>query len=62
LGFTNWPVILLHQLATIKFSGTIITEPSVTHLTLIDARVVSRFMEIVSKSCGIVPGKRLMIY
>jgi hypothetical protein len=30
LGFTNWPVILLHQLGPIKFSGTIITEPSVT--------------------------------
>jgi hypothetical protein len=28
LGFSNWPVFLLHQLATIKFSGTIITEPS----------------------------------
>jgi hypothetical protein len=32
LGFTNWPVFLLHQLATIKFSGTIITEPSTSFL------------------------------
>jgi hypothetical protein len=32
LGFTNWLVILLHQLATIKFSGTIITEPSTSFL------------------------------
>jgi hypothetical protein len=32
LGFTNWPVILLHQLATIKFFGTIITEPSTSFL------------------------------
>jgi hypothetical protein len=30
LGFTNWPVILLHQLGPIKFSGTIITAPSQT--------------------------------
>jgi hypothetical protein len=29
---------------------------------LIDARVVSGFMKIVSKSYGIVPGRRLMIY
>jgi hypothetical protein len=29
----------------------------VTHLTLIDARVVSGFMEIVSESYGIVPGR-----
>jgi hypothetical protein len=28
LGFTNWLVILLHQLGPIKFSGTIITAPS----------------------------------
>jgi hypothetical protein len=28
LGFSNWPVILLHQFGPIKFSGTIITEPS----------------------------------
>jgi hypothetical protein len=34
----------------------------VTNLTLIDARVVSGFMEIVSESFGIVPGRRLMIY
>jgi hypothetical protein len=34
----------------------------VTHLTLIDARVVSGFIEIVSKSYGIVLGRRLMIY
>jgi hypothetical protein len=32
LGFTNWPVILLHQLGPIKFSGTIITEPSTSFL------------------------------
>jgi hypothetical protein len=32
----------------------------VTHLTLIDARVVSGFMKIVSESCGIVPGKNLL--
>jgi hypothetical protein len=29
---------------------------------LIDARVVSGFMEIISKSYGIVPGRGLMIY
>jgi hypothetical protein len=29
LGFTNWPVILRHQLGPIKFSGTIITAPSI---------------------------------
>jgi hypothetical protein len=34
----------------------------VTHLTLIDARVVSGFMEIVSESYEIVPGRGLMIY
>jgi hypothetical protein len=34
----------------------------VTHLTLIDTRVVSGFMEIVSESYGIVPGRWLMIY
>jgi hypothetical protein len=33
----------------------------VTHLTLIDARVVLGFVEIVSESYGIVPGRRLMI-
>jgi hypothetical protein len=34
----------------------------VTHLTLIDARVVSGFMEIVSESFGIVPRRGLTIY
>jgi hypothetical protein len=34
----------------------------VTHLTVIDARVVLGFMEIVSESNRIVPGRRLMIY
>jgi hypothetical protein len=34
----------------------------VTHLTLIDARVVSGFMEIVSESYGIVQRRKLMIY
>jgi hypothetical protein len=29
----------------------------VTHLTLIDARVVSGFMEIVLENCGIVLGR-----
>jgi hypothetical protein len=29
---------------------------------LIDARVVSGFMEIISESYGIAPGGRLMIY
>jgi hypothetical protein len=29
---------------------------------LIDARVVLEFMEIVLQSCGIVPGRGLMIY
>jgi hypothetical protein len=29
---------------------------------LINARVVSGFMEIVLESCGIVPGRGLMIY
>jgi hypothetical protein len=33
-----------------------------THLTLIDARVVLGFIDIVSESCGIVPGRGLMIY
>jgi hypothetical protein len=28
LGVSNWPVILLHQLHANKFSGTIITAPS----------------------------------
>jgi hypothetical protein len=32
----------------------------VTHLTLIDARVVSGFMETVLESYRIVPGRRLM--
>jgi hypothetical protein len=26
LGFTNWPVILLHQLGPIKFSGAVAGE------------------------------------
>jgi hypothetical protein len=34
----------------------------VTHLTLIDARVVSGFMEIIPESYGIVPGRELIIY
>jgi hypothetical protein len=34
----------------------------VTHLTLIDARVVLGFIKIVSKSYEIVPGRRLLIY
>jgi hypothetical protein len=34
----------------------------VTHLTLIESRVVSGFMEIVSESYRIVLGRRLMIY
>jgi hypothetical protein len=34
----------------------------VTHLTQINARVVSGFMEIVSKSYGIVPGGKYYIY
>jgi hypothetical protein len=34
----------------------------VTHLTLIDARVVSGFMEIILESFGIVPGRGLIIY
>jgi hypothetical protein len=34
----------------------------VTHLTLIDARVVLGFIEIVYESYEIVSGRRLMIY
>jgi hypothetical protein len=38
------------------------TPGPLTHLTLIDARVVSGFMAILSESYGIVPRKELMIY
>jgi hypothetical protein len=47
LGFTNWPVNLLHQLNAnklfgtikhIKFSGTIITEPSTSFLAPLPGR------------------------
>jgi hypothetical protein len=34
----------------------------VTHLTLIDARIISGFMEIISESYEIVPGRGLIIY
>jgi hypothetical protein len=34
----------------------------VTHLMLIDARVVSGFMEIVSESYRIIPERELIIY